>query len=69
MPDSTNNPRTIPEYYAWLDRAWAWLGKHSGRRDWEDKFQLWLTRLREYEALCRQEHIEMQRGRQQEMAL
>ncbi len=69
MPESTNNPRTIPEYYDWLDRAWSWLSRHTGRRDWEDTFQLWLKRLREYEALCRQEHVEMQRGRQREMAL
>lgn len=69
MPDATNNPRTIPEYYAWLDRAWTWLGRHTGRRDWGDRFEIWLTRLHEYEALCRQEHAEMQRGTQQEMAL
>lgn len=69
MPNPTNTPRTIPEYYAWLDRGWAWLSKHTGRRDWEDRFQFWLTRLREYEALCRQEQTEMQHGRQQGMTL
>lgn len=43
------HPQTQADHEARLEEGWVWLKKHPNRRDFEDKFEVWLGWLREYQ--------------------